>query len=149
MSLIVGTNSWVSVAQADAYLTDVPEATDWFNLVEDPIEAGGEAKTSYLILSFRTLVTHPDLNGLSASTTDEKVNDAQIELALYLLRYREDFEQRSMLMSSGVQEFDMGEWSEKFKDSGGSLSTSILSLLSTYVTYGNVSVQLRPENYVE
>lgn len=149
MALVVGTNSWVTVAEADTYLQDIPKATDWFDLADDPAESGGEAKSSYLILAFQTLITHADLSGLSASTTDDNVDQAQIELALYLLRYLEDFEQRSMLISSGVQEFDMGEWSEKFKESGGSLPSHILSLLSSYVSYGNVSAQLRPENYVD
>lgn len=150
MALVVGTNSWVSVAEADTYLADTPGATDWFDLVDEVgLKKGEESKASYLILSFRTLTTHTDLIGLSPSITDDNVKYAQIEFALYLLRYREDLEQRGLLIDSGVKEFDVGEWREIFFERGGSVPSRVLSLLNDYSRYGNASIQLKPENYVE
>lgn len=150
MALVVGSNSWVSVAEADTYLEDTPGATDWFNLIDEPgSKKGEEAKSSFLVLAFRTLSTHPDLSGISASVSDDDVKDAQIEMALYLLRYREDLVQRGILQDAGVKQFEIGEWREEFFESGGSLPSHILSLLSGYLNYGNMGVQLLPENYVD
>lgn len=151
MSLVVGTNSWATVSEADTYLEDIAGTEDWFNLDDDPgVNQGAESKSTYLVSAFRFLMYHPNLDGLTADLTSDQVKNAQIEMALFLSRYQGDFEERQSLVSSGVESFKAGRWEEDYSTSYPSLPGKVFALLSDYfVAYGSGVAQLRGEDYVE
>jgi len=148
MSLIVGTNSWVTIAEADTYLEDSMNAGDWFDLpIESGTEQGSKSRSSVLITAFRWLMSHSSLSGLSASLTDDNVKQAQIESAIFLLRYQSDYERRDSLRAMGVSQMSVSKWSESLEDV--TLPSNIASLLSSYTIRGGMIVTLRGDTYTD
>ena len=111
MAINVGTNSWVTIAEADIYLTDRLEAESWFllNDVEDPGEA---SKTTYLVTAYFMLYNSVDFQ-LSPSSSDVNVKNAQCEMALFLLDNYNDYYKRMSLIAGGVTEFERSKWREQ------------------------------------
>lgn len=115
MAIIIGTNSWATVAEADAYLTNKVGTSSWFALAETPTSPGDPSKESYLIMSYEYLLSNCGYS-IPADSTDENVKKAQIEFAYYLLNNQEAFDERSEIIASGVKEFKASKWSEKYAD---------------------------------
>jgi hypothetical protein len=103
-SITVGTNSWVTIAEADTYLEGKFGADAW-NSLSDTI------KTQCLISAFRWIFNYPFFN-IPASSTSEKVKSAQIELAWWIYQYYTSYEERGALISGGVEEFTLSKWKE-------------------------------------
>jgi hypothetical protein len=106
-TIVVGTNSWVTITEADDYLDGKLGADAWASL-------SNSLKTQCLITAYRWLFYHPDLN-IPASSTSETVKAAQIELAWWIYNYYAGFQKRGALIASGVEEFDLSKWSETLK----------------------------------
>ena len=104
MGLVVGTNSWVTVAEADSYLADKFGASAWSGLANS-------IKEQSLITAFWWIYNNPNYN-IAKSSTAEKVKNAQIELAWWIYNYYEEYRKREALISSGVKKFRIGEFSE-------------------------------------
>lgn len=111
MAVTVGLNSWVTIAEADAYLTSRAGAAEWFALDDSPVNPGEDSKETFLITAFYWLLDDPGF-GLSAALTDDYVKRAQIEAALFLSKYREDFENREAKQAGGVERFKNSKWEE-------------------------------------
>ncbi|MCK5609600.1 hypothetical protein KAR91_47435 [Candidatus Pacearchaeota archaeon] len=144
MALVVGTNSWATVAEADTYLEDIPGTdVDWFPLVDAPVNPGEASKESWLVNAFRWL-TSSTMFILSASVTSENIKNAQIQSAVYLLRYRDERAKRESMMTSGVTDFDYQEVSETLDYSQLTIPDSIAGLLTEYSTLNLIATLKGP-----
>ena len=103
LTLTVGTNTFVTLAEANAYLEGKFGAWTTWNGLSDTV------KKQCLISAFRWLVRL----GVSASSVAQIVKDAQCELAWWLYQNYEAYEEREALYASGVREFKLGKWSEE------------------------------------
>lgn len=122
MSLVVGTNSWVTLVEANAYMNDKWDASDWSGLTD-------LQKESLLISAYRRIRS---VFSIAASNTDENVKYAQIELAWYIYEYWDDHERRAALYAQGVREFKISRFSETLV--GTQLPQHVLDLLDDYNT---------------
>ena len=111
MAIIVGTNSWVTILEADAYLTSRAGAAEWFDLDDAPVTPGKDSKESFLVTAFYWLLDDPGF-GLSPALTEDYIKRAQIEAALFLSKYRVDFEIREAKKAGGVDRFKNSKWEE-------------------------------------
>lgn len=103
-AVVVGTNSWVTIADADAYLGAKYGADAWASFTET-------VKTSLLITAFNMLRRAHGYN-IAASATAQAVKDAQCELAWFWYSHGAEWEKRAGLYAAGVREFDILDFSE-------------------------------------
>ena len=141
MAIVVGSNSWVTIAEADTYLTDRIDCEDWFTLA-DSAGAGALSKTNLLVSAFYLLIKHPSLE-LSSSLTDDNVKNAQIEFSKYLHKHYEETDSRAAMIASGVRSFRLSKWWEQLSDKGGfQVPNYILGMLSAYNVTGSTPLLL-------
>jgi len=105
MSLAVGSNSWVTVVEADTYLTDRIGAEAWFAL-SGAGNPGAASKEVLLVSAYTWLINNPQLK-LSASLTDSNVKNGQIEAALFLLEHYDALNERRAAIGTGVKSFKL------------------------------------------
>ena len=91
-SIVVGTNSWVTEAEANTYFSGRIKASDyWTNGATDNIPA--------LVTAYKWLhagrYTFP-------TTVADAMKDAQCEMALFLLQHQPDLDLRMGLQAQGV-----------------------------------------------
>ncbi len=121
MSLVVGVNSWVTIAEADAYfLYKYGASVGWAAL-------DNATKESLLISGYRWIMSDPSVT-ISATSTAQNVKDAQCEAAWYIYKYWGGHEKRLALQAQGVKEFNISKFSEEFTGEGG-LPKSVSDLL--------------------
>lgn len=125
-TLTVGTNSWVSVAEADTYLDEKFSAGNWATLAY-------EAKEQLLITSYRWI--NAQRVNIPASSTESNVKYAQIELAWYCYGHLTSHEKRRALYAQGVRDFKLSKFEEKLEKGG--IPDFILDLIKEELTgYG-------------
>jgi hypothetical protein len=107
MALIVGTNSFVTLTEANDYMNDRFGGSGWFTLTN-------ASKEELLTTAFRWLVGE----GVAKSNTTELVKWGQIELAWWIYRYFEEFEDREALIAGGVTKFKLSKWEEDLEKTG-------------------------------
>lgn len=145
MAITPGDNTWATVSEADAILSQQVGSADWFALptAEDPAE-GGESKEAYLVTAYRWL---KGTYGLAASASaSDALKEAQSLAANWLITYREDYQERESLIASGVEEFKWSRWEEKL----GSVSPPrfiVDILIGLGVGGSNQAVQLYGDDY--
>ena len=144
--ITIGSNSWVTVIEADAYLSDRVDTTEWFALPDTNIVAGTPVpgtpcKEGYLIMAYRWLRSRPGLV-LPSSSTDSALLEAQILSANWVLNWMDDVERRDALRATGVTAFDFSKWKESLS-SDPPLPSFILGLLNGYCNE-NTLVDLVP-----
>ena len=139
MSLIVGQNSWVTIIEADTYLTIRMSAEDWF-VLSDVANPGETSKSSLLVTAFHWLMNSPQLD-LLPNLTDDFIKNAQIESALFLLEHYNELNARRAAMYTGVEEFKLSEKSEKLNINNLQIPDYIIGMLGLYVTE-NTTVEL-------
>jgi hypothetical protein len=130
MSLTVGQNSWVTIAEADTYLTERIGAESWFDKA-DTDDPGLTTKSSLLVTAFQWLMASPQLE-LSAGLTDSLVKNAQIESALFLMEHYNALNERRAAMSTGVTEFQLSKKMERLDISKLTIPPHIIGLLGAY-----------------
>ena len=140
MALVVGQNSWVTIAEGDTYLTDRIDSSDWFDL-GDSGDPGAISKTVLLASSFHWLMSDPSLS-LSASLTDANVKNAQIEGALFLLSYSAELQAKRAFLSFGGISFRLSRRAERFDLGGFTIPIHIMGLLQDYAQI-NATVELK------
>lgn len=144
MALEVGTNSWITVAEADSYLELNMSASDWFDLVATG-KKGSITKESVLVTAFNEINASP-LVSVDTDSTDTRVKSAQAEMALFILKHYDELFGRRAAIASGLSSFDYSERSEEFnaRDGGGSpsLPGNVLGLLNEY-SQANTTVELQ------
>jgi hypothetical protein len=107
-TVTVGTNSWVTITEADDYLDGKFGADAWASL-------SNTIKTQCLISAYRWIFNYPFFN-IPASSTSEAVKSAQIELAWWIYQYYTAYEQRGALIAGGVTDFTLSKWEEKLSE---------------------------------
>ena len=105
--MTVGTDSWVTVAEANTYLADKYGASTWSALTD-------AIKQDLLITAFRAIYFSGDYN-IPKTSTNEFVKNAQIETAWYLYNFNTEIEKRSALQEQGVLSFSLSKFSETYK----------------------------------
>lgn len=119
MSIIVGTNSWVTEVEADAYLEDRVGAGAYW--------ASGVDKEGALITAYRWLKANPNLSLPAVAT--QAMKDAQCEYALFLIQHQPDIDLRMGLQAQGVTEAGIVKEKYRSKTPGLPLPPSVLALL--------------------
>lgn len=144
MSITVGVDSWVTISEANAYLTYQIDASSWFSLADDPSEnPGTPSKESYLKMAFQFLLSSTIYN-LSEEETNVKVKQAQIKLAFFFFQNWTDFKRRQVMVGSGIKSFSYSRWSEQLTGDV-ELPNYIDALLSDYKG-DNYLIQLNPRD---
>jgi hypothetical protein len=119
LSLTVGTNSWVTLSEANTYLADKFNADAWSSLSDS-------TKEKTLISAFWWIFNYPGVS-IPKTSTAEKVKNAQIELAWWMYNYGLEYEKREALIAGGVTEFRLSKWMEKLSEQD--LPKRILNIL--------------------
>lgn len=104
--LSVGTNSWVTLAEADLYFEGKYQASAAWSALTDSV------KKQLLVSAYRW-IQQQVLFTISASSTAEIVKQSQCEAAWYLYSFGEEDEKRRALSGQGVTEFELDNWREK------------------------------------
>lgn len=143
MALVVGTNSWASVAEADALLTDRIDAETWFALADVGAAPGERSKEALLVSAFHWLSGSPQLS-ISSSVTDANVKNAQIEAAWFLQEYYEEMKDRRAALATGVETLRMSRRTERLNIRNLGIPGYILGMLGSYQV-SNTTVTLRGE----
>ncbi len=139
-TITVGTNSWVTLAEADA-LAEERLGVDLWDAAADP------KKNAALIQAYRQISNHPDFD-IPAASTDDVVKQAQFEQALFLTKNTEGADQRAALQAMGVTK--AGVVKEDYKSGAGAapaIAPDARSLLSTLDVAGIAwagTTRLRP-----
>ncbi|NCC60049.1 MAG: hypothetical protein EOM12_03735 [Verrucomicrobiae bacterium] len=93
MSLVVGTNSWVTVEYANTYFsTRLNAYTFWTT---------GTSKEAALVTAYEFLMGCGQYS-IAADSTDPAVKKAQCEMALFLLQHGADMDSRKGIQAQGV-----------------------------------------------
>ena len=142
MALVIGTNSWASVAEADIFLADRIDAEAWFLFAESGA-SGVRTKESLLVSAFYWLRGSPQLS-LPSSSTDADVKNAQIEAAWFLQEYYEEMKDRRAALATGVETLRMSRRTESLSIRNLGIPNYILGMLASYQA-SNVTVTLKGE----
>lgn len=110
MALVVGTNSWATVAEADTYFSEKYGASAWAGL------ANAE-KESLLISAYRW-IQQQAIFSISPSSTSAVVKQAQFETAWYIYNFWAEHEKRRALYVQGVTKFKISSFSEDLQGAG-------------------------------
>jgi len=102
--LIVGTNSWVTLAEANAYLATRYGASAWAALPNATKEA--LLITAYNLLRLQTGYSLP------AASTSALLKSAQCETAWFWYQHGDDWEKRAGLYAAGVRSFTVMSFTE-------------------------------------
>lgn len=101
-TIVINTNSWVTIVEADTYLDEKVGASAWAALTD-------EQKSEYLITAFRWINRLPDYD-FSVVTNNMKY--AQIELAWYIYGNYTTHTKHEALYASGVRNFRVSKFTE-------------------------------------
>jgi hypothetical protein len=121
--LTVYSNTYVTLSQANDYLTSKYGASGWLSL-------SITIRKQLLISAYTWLVSE----GLSKTSTAELVQWAQMELAWWIYNYISEYEDREALIAGGVREFALSKWREKLEENG--LPKRIFKLIADDINYG-------------
>lgn len=95
MSIVVGTNSWVTLEYANTYFSTRLNAYVYWNTAA--------AKEAALVTAFEFLMGC-GLYSIAADSTDVAVKKAQCEMALFLLQHGADMDARKGIQAQGVSQ---------------------------------------------
>lgn len=124
VSIVVGTNSWVTLAEANEYMEGKFDADNWTSLTDD-------LKNRALVTAFRWIF-YSDRFNIPATATATIIKNAQIELADYVGEFFNSHKKRTALRSQGVEDFTLSKWKEKsFK--APDIPSFIVDMLDDYL----------------
>jgi len=112
-TITVGSNSWITNAEADAYLDCKFGAGAWAAATE-------ENQNKAIITAFWRIYASKDYS-IAKSETDEKVKNAQAETAYFILADGAEMSKRKALQDAGVKNFTISKFSETYERSNGTL----------------------------
>ena len=128
--ITVGVNSWVTIAEADAYFLDRFGSSAWAGF-------SAAVKTDLLITAYRWIMQQSSFS-IAANSTSSKVKQAQYETAWFVYKYFDKFEERRALFASGVRHFKIEQFEEDLAAAGfpdyisDILSDSIVKGIGTF-----------------
>lgn len=146
MALVVGSNSWATIAEADAYLTNRIGASNWFNLSDEPSSPGEESKETFLIMAYNILL-YKGGYALSSTSTGTSVIYAQSEMAFQLYVNYKSFMDRAELQNAGLSSFKLSQWEEDYASNmiGDFTLPILVSNFLTGYRFTNVSSEITVE----
>ena len=104
--MTVGTDSWVTLTEANTYLGNKFGAATWSPL-------SNSIKEQLLISAFMAIYYSKEYT-VSKTSTSEFVKSAQIETAWYIYNYNTESEKRGALQAQGVDSFSLSKFSETY-----------------------------------
>jgi hypothetical protein len=104
--MTVGIDSWVTIAQADAYFSTRLGASWWAALAN-------AAKETLLVTAFNWLLYDAAFE-LSPETDSPDVRVAQMEAAYFLHDHQAEYEGRAANIAGGVTSVSASKWSEAY-----------------------------------
>jgi len=123
-TIVIGTNSWESEAEANSYMEGRVKAGEWWT--DD-----GSDNIPALITAFKWLTGTPAFSFPAVVTQDMK--DAQSEYALFLLQHQPDLDLRVGLQAQGVKV--AGIVKETYRETEGiAIPPIVYELLRDYST---------------
>ena len=132
-TIIVGTNSWITLAEADAYLDNKFEADNWTAAVQNYREQA-------IITSFWRIYGSSEYT-ISKASTDENVKNAQAETAYFILTYNSELSKRSALQATGVKSHSISKFSELYSGKVGTLlPQEAIDLLDAFQSFNPVGI---------
>jgi uncharacterized HAD superfamily protein len=120
---LLGTNSWLTIAEADIYFSDIWDGSFWSSLLLSQ-------KQRLLITACKWILSSG--YSISMSSTAQKVKDAQCELAKEVYNAYDEYKKRQRLYASGVRNFNFNGWSESLAKQ--ELPVNIQDLLEDFAT---------------
>lgn len=127
-AVVVGTNSWVTVAEADAYFDEKYGCAAWAGLAAN-------TKAQLLISGYRWIMAQSFFT-ISPAATSAAVKQAQCEAAWFLYLNNTNLEKRRALYATGVRSFDVSEFSEDL--AAPEFPAYIKDILKDFVKAGGV-----------
>ena len=132
VTIVVGTNSWITLAEANAYIEEIPGSSDWTALTNT-------VKSQYIITSYRKIYFAFNIGAVT-----DKLKYAQAKFAYWLSQYMTEWEKRQALYASGVRSFSLPGWSETLE--AADIPEDIKNILSDSLKkgayFGNVTRDL-------
>jgi hypothetical protein len=108
MAITVGTDSWVTLAEADTYFES--------RIQTDPWDALSDAnKEKYLKTAYRWIY-YDSAFPVPASSSETAVKYGQCEAAFFLITYYDTMDKHAALIASGVTHFKYGKREEDITD---------------------------------
>jgi len=108
MAITVGTNSWISLADANTYFESHIGSSPWDALSDND-------KEKYLVTAYRWIYYDNAFN-VPASSSETAVKYGQCEAALYLINYYTDMQKHEAIIANGVKSFSYGKRSEELSE---------------------------------
>ncbi len=127
MPLVIGTNTWISVSDADGYFTYKYNADAWSTF-------SNSTKEKLLVSAYRWINS---LYAISIATVTQKLKDAQCETAWYLYKFQPEHEKRAALYNQGVTSFEIIDFSEDLK--GAQFPDYIFEMIKEFVAKGSAA----------
>lgn len=109
VTITVGVNSWLTLAEAETYFASRINSTPWTSLASD------DEKSKYLISAYNWIFYDPAFSA-PASSALVAVKNGQCEAALFLITYASDFAEREAKIASGIKSFSYSKWSENLSE---------------------------------
>lgn len=134
VTIIINSNSWITLAEANNYIEAIPNSSSWTALTDT-------VKKQYIITAYRKIIYSSEL---SISTVTQRIKDAQAQFAYWLSKYMNEWEKRQALYASGVRSFDLPGWAERLEKATlpYEIQNMLADNLSGGVHFGNVSRDL-------
>ncbi len=104
--VVVGVNSWVTIAQADDYFEAKYNAAAWATLTV--------LQKTQLLLSAVKWILSQNTFDIPMTSTVSIVQQAQCEAAWFIYRWFDEYEKRRALISSGVKSFHVLDFTESY-----------------------------------
>lgn len=120
ITLTVGTNTWVTLTEANTYFNSKWGTGSWASLSSDD-------RKRLLISAYEWISGDPTY---TISTITSKLKKAQYELAWFIYNNNDTYDKHEMLWASGVRNFDISKFSESLEEPG--LPPKIKKLLDDY-----------------
>ncbi len=122
-TITVGTNSWITEAEADAFFTT--------RFGADAYWLSGTDKEGAIITAYNWLMGCPQFSLAASATAAQAVKDAQCEMVLFLVIHQPDIDLRVGLQAQGVRE--AGIVKEKYDGKNRMpIPPAVMTLLDAY-----------------
>ena len=104
MSITVGTDSWISLADAETFFASHIGATPWDALLDNDKEK--YLKTAYRWIYYDSAFSAP------AASSETAVKYGQCEAALFLINYYSEYDKHEAMTAMGIKSFQYSKRSE-------------------------------------
>ena len=139
MALVVGTDTWITVIEADNYLKYRMGTEEWFALQKES-NPGVRSKETVLGTAYRELLNCPALS-VTPDLSNNEVKNAQAEMALFLSTHFEELDDRRAGVATALNSFTLGKRREDLRTFFIGVPEYIIGMLGDYSST-NVTVEI-------